>query len=201
MSNVVLVGAGLGGSLLAILLGRAGHTVRAYEMRPDPRRGPLVGGRSINLALSARGLHALEQVGLLEKVVAQAVPMRGRMIHDVHGGTAFQPYGTEAWHANLSVSRADLNVTLIDAAEREPNVRFHFGRKCTGLDLDTATATFETVSSGAPEEELVRGDLVLGADGAFSIVRRQLQRLDRFDYRQDYLSHGYKELTIPPGPD
>jgi len=195
--TVVLVGAGLGGSLLAILLGRSGHAVRAYEMRPDPRRGPLVGGRSINLALSARGLHALEKVGLLEEVMAIAVPMRGRMIHDTAGRTAFQPYGTEAWHANHSVSRADLNVILLNAAEKEPNVHFTFGHKCTAVDLDTATATFEIVSGGAPEEESVRGDLVLGADGAFSVVRRRMQRLDRFDYRQDYLSHGYKELTIP----
>ena len=196
--SVVLVGAGLGGSLLAILLGRSGHQVRGYEMRPDPRKGPLVGGRSINLALSARGLHALEQVGLLEEVMSIAVPMHGRMIHDAGGRTAFQPYGTEAWHANHSVSRADLNVILLNAAEREPNVRFTFGRKCTGVDLDAAAATFEILTGGAPEEERVRGDLVLGADGAFSVVRRGMQRLDRFDYRQDYLSHGYKELTIPP---
>ena len=198
--SVLLVGAGLGGSLLSILLGRSGHAVRAYEMRPDPRQGPLVGGRSINLALSARGLHALETVGLLEEVMAIAVPMRGRMIHDPSGRTAFQPYGTEAWHANHSVSRADLNVILLNAAERIPNVRLVFGRKCTDVDLETGTATFEITSGGAPEEERVRADMVLGADGAFSVVRRRLQRLDRFDYRQDYLTHGYKELTIPPAP-
>ena len=197
---VVLVGAGLGGSLLAILLGRAGYTVRGFEMRSDPRRGPLVGGRSINLALSARGLHALETVGLKEQVLAMAVPMRGRMIHDAAGRTAFQPYGTEEWHANQSVSRADLNVLLLDAAEKESNVRFTFGRKCIGVDLDNATAAFETVGGGAPEAETVRGDVVLGVDGAFSVVRRHLMRADRFDYEQAYLSHGYKELTIPPAP-
>src|SRR5262245_62076384 len=101
---------------MAILLGRAGFEVRAFEMRPDPRGGPLAGGRSINLALSARGLDALERVGLLESVLEAAVPMRGRMIHDTHGHLAFQPYGTEAGHANHSVSRADLNATLVDAA-------------------------------------------------------------------------------------
>ena len=200
MSSVVLVGAGLGGSLLAILLGRAGHTVRGFEMRPDPRKGLLVGGRSINLALSTRGLHALESVGLREQMMALAVPMHGRMIHDAAGRTAFQPYGTEAWHANHSVARADLNAILLDAAEREPNVRFTFGQKCVGVDLDTVTATFETVSGGAPAEESARGDVVLGADGAFSMVRRHLMRADRFDFHQDYLSHGYKELTIPPLP-
>jgi len=203
--TVVQVGAGLGGALMALLLGRAGFTVRAFEMRPDPRRGPLVGGRSINLALSARGLDALARVGLLDRVLETGVPMRGRMIHDAHGGTAYQPYGTEAAHANHSVSRADLNVILLDAASKEPNVRFAFGRKCVGVDPDIPAATFENAAgaedaagTGAPET--VRADVVLGTDGAFSVVRRRMQRLDRFDFSQDYLSHGYKELTIPPGP-
>jgi kynurenine 3-monooxygenase len=197
--TVVQVGAGLGGALMAILLGRAGFAVRAFEMRADPRRGPLVGGRSINLALSARGLDALARVGLLDRVLEMGVPMRGRMIHDARGGTAYQPYGTEAGHANHSVSRADLNIILLDAAEKEPNVRFAFGRKCVGVDPDAPTATFEDATgTGAPET--VRGDVVLGTDGAFSVVRRRMQRLDRFDFSQDHLSHGYKELTIPPGP-
>ena len=213
--TVVLVGAGLGGSLLSILLGRSGFRVRAYEMRPDPRKGPSPGGRSINLALSARGLHALRQVGLADVVLARAVPMRGRMIHDARGATAFQPYGTEAGHVNQSVSRSELNAILLDAAEREPNVRFAFGRKCTEVDLEAGTASFEVASpqfatteatagaTAGPESargDVVGGDVVLGADGAFSIVRRQMMRVDRFDYRQDYLSHGYKELTIPPAP-
>jgi kynurenine 3-monooxygenase len=197
--TVVQVGAGLGGALAAILLGRAGLAVRAFEMRPDPRQGPLVGGRSINLALSARGLDALSRVGLLDRVLAMGVPMRGRMIHDAHGRTAYQPYGTEAAHANHSVSRADLNVILLDAAEREPNVRFSFGRKCVDVDLESPAATFEPAGGDGPAET-VRGDVVLGTDGAWSVVRRRMQRLDRFDYSQDYLSHGYKELTIPPGP-
>jgi len=201
---VVQVGAGLGGALMSILLGRAGFAVRGFERRPDPRRGPLVGGRSINLALSARGLDALSRVGLLDRVLEMGVPMRGRMIHDPRGGTAYQPYGTEAAHANHSVSRADLNNILLDAADREPNVRVAFGRRCAGVDVDAPSATFEdaggTGAAGAGAAETVRGDLVLGTDGAFSVVRRQMQRLDRFDFSQDYLSHGYKELTIPPGP-
>lgn len=193
MSTIVQVGAGLGGTLASIFLGRAGHEVRGFEMRPDPRRGPLVGGRSINLALSARGLGALEKAGLLDRVLAIAVPMRGRMIHDLHGRTAFQPYGTETGHANHSVSRAELNVLLLDAAEKEKNVRFAFGRRCLDVDPDAPSATFE-------DGETVRGDVVLGTDGAWSVVRRRLQRLDRFDYDQSFLSHGYKELTIPAGP-
>jgi kynurenine 3-monooxygenase len=193
---VVQVGAGLGGALAALLLGRAGCEVRAFEMRPDPRRKGYAGGRSINLAVSARGLHALELVGLKEQVLAMSVPMRGRMIHDEQGRTAFQPYGTATAHANHSVSRGDLNVILLDAAAKEPNVRFEFERKCVDVDTGAPSATFE--SGGATER--VRGDVVLGADGAFSVVRRRLMRLDRFDFSQDYLSHGYKELTVPAAP-
>jgi kynurenine 3-monooxygenase len=213
VSDIVQVGAGLGGTLATIFLGRAGHTVRGFEMRHDPRRRPLVGGRSINLALSSRGLGALERAGLLDRVLALAVPMRGRMIHDLHGHTAFQPYGTEAGHANHSVSRAELNVLLLEAAEREQNVRFAFDRRCIDVDLDAPSATFASASApvakaGAPPAgaggvyttETVRGDVVLGTDGAWSVVRRRLQRLDRFDYEQSFLSHGYEELTIPAGP-
>jgi kynurenine 3-monooxygenase len=198
---VVQVGAGLGGALAALLLGRAGCEVRVFEMRPDPRRKGYAGGRSINLALSARGLHALDQVGLKEQVLAMAVPMPGRMIHDERGRTAFQPYGTEAAHANHSVSRGDLNVILLEAAAREPNVHLRFDRKCVDVDLDAPSATFVSAGGSADDvAETVRGDVVLGTDGAFSVVRRRLMRADRFDFRQDYLSHGYKELTIPAAP-
>ncbi len=196
--TVVLVGAGLGGSLMAILLGRAGYTVRGFELRPDPRHGPLLGGRSINLALSARGIHALERVGLAREVLAMAVPMRGRMIHSQHGPTAFQPYGTEADQVNNSVARGDLNVAMLQAAERLPNVRFAFGMKCQGIDLESGEVSLLDPITG--ERHRVAGDVVIGADGAHSVVRRQLTKQDRFDYQQSFLSHGYKELTIPPGP-
>jgi kynurenine 3-monooxygenase len=208
---VVQVGAGLGGALAAILLGRAGHEVRVFEMRPDPRRSGHSGGRSINLALSARGLHALKVAGLADRVLGMSVPMRGRMIHGRDGATVFQPYGTEADHANHSVSRGDLNAILLDAAEKEPGVRLAFERKCVAVDLDAPAASFEVAgaaggaagtanAAAGGSVETVRGAVVLGADGAFSVVRRQMMRLDRFDYRQDYLSHGYKELTIAPAP-
>jgi kynurenine 3-monooxygenase len=196
--RVVQIGAGLGGSLAAIFLGRAGVDVGLYEMRPDPRRGALVGGRSINLALSARGLHALQEAGLLDRVLRLAVPMRGRMIHDRRGHTAFQPYGTRPEHANHSVSRADLNVLLLEAAEKEAGVQCHFGRKCVDVDLEAPAATFETEDGGSVR---VQGDVLLGTDGAFSLVRRRMQRLERFDYEQAFLTHGYKELTIAAGPD
>jgi kynurenine 3-monooxygenase len=210
-TTVVQVGAGLGGALAALFLGRAGCEVRAFEMRPDPRRKGYAGGRSINLALSARGLHALRQAGLEDEVLKMSVPMRGRMIHDEQGRTAFQRYGTESAHANHSVSRGDLNVILLDAAAKEPSVRFEFDRKCVDVDPDAPSATFEPARAtasgagggaggGAGATQTVRGDVVLGTDGAFSVVRRRLMRVDRFDFSQDYLSHGYKELTIPAAP-
>jgi len=196
--TVVLVGTGLGGSLMAILLGRAGYAVRGFELRPDLRAGPPAGGRSINLALSTRGLHALEQVGLARDVLSMAVPMRGRMIHAQDGRTAFQPYGTTAEQVNHSVSRSDLSAILLDAAERLPGVRIAFGHKCQGVDLDSGEVTVVDTRTG--DSRRLTGDVVIGADGAFSVVRRQMYRQERFDYQQAFLSHGYKELTISPAP-
>jgi kynurenine 3-monooxygenase len=197
--TIVVVGAGLGGSLLAILLGRAGYSVRGFDLRPDPRQGPGPGGRSINLALSARGMHALERAGLADAILALAVPMRGRRIHAPDGQVTFQPYGTEPAHVNQSVSRSDLNNALLEAAERLENVRFTFDAKCEAADMDTGEVSFADTRTG--QALSARGDVVIGADGAYSTVRRQIQRQDRFNYQQAYLSHGYKELTIPPGPD
>lgn len=194
--TIVLIGAGLGGSLMANLLGRAGFAVRGFEMRPDPREGAAPGGRSINLALSARALHALKQIDLADQVVDIGIPMRGRMIHDPAGRTAFQPYGTAPEHANHSVSRADLNLALINAAEALPDVRFEFGMKCEAIDAGARSATFTDAAGGRSVS--ADGDFIIGADGAFSAVRRCIQRQERFDYQQSYLSHGYKELTIPP---
>lgn len=193
---VVLVGGGLGGSLMAILLGRAGYAVGGIEMRPDPRVGTPQGGRSINLALSARGLHALDRVGLAGEILNLAVPMRGRMIHSQDGRTAFQPYGTSDDQVNNSVSRADLNIALLNAAERLPDVRFSFGQRFQAADLETGEVTAVDAATGAART--FQGDVVIGADGAFSAVRRQLAKQDRFDYQQAFLSHGYKELSIPP---
>ncbi len=194
--TVVLIGAGLGGSLMAVLLGRAGYRVRGFEMRDDPRAGSAAPGRSINLALSARALHALDVVGLQNDVLAIGTPMRGRIIHAIDGSTAFQPYGTRVDHANYSVSRAELNIILLNAAAAHSNVEFHFGMKCAGIDVATGVATFADTRNGDSLE--AAGDVILGADGAYSVVRQRLQRQDRFDYQQSYLSHGYKELTIPP---
>jgi kynurenine 3-monooxygenase len=193
--RVLVAGAGLGGSLMAIYLARAGYRVEIFERRGDPRRAEAGRGRSINLAISTRGLESLRGVGLEEQILEMAVPMRGRLIHSVDRETTFQPYGTEANHAINSVSRLGLNIALIDEAEREAGVTLHFESRCVDVDLDAAALEVEDERTG--ERRRVEGDHVVGADGAFSAVRSRMQRLDRFDYSQSYLQHGYRELTIP----
>jgi kynurenine 3-monooxygenase len=197
MQPVVIVGAGLAGALLACYLGRAGRRVEVYEKRPDPRLGPADRGRSINLALSVRGIHALRDLGLADDVLRQSVLMRGRMIHARNGALTFQPYGKDDSEALHSVSRAGLNRLLIEAAARSESVRLHFDHRCTGLDTPGAAVEFLDAQMKAIT---VDGAAVVGADGAYSAVRSWMQKREGFNYRQDYLSHGYKELTIPAGP-
>ncbi len=193
---VVVVGAGLAGALLACYLGRAGYTVHVFEKRPDPRRGTPERGRSINLALSVRGIHALTEVGLADEVLRDAVLMRGRMIHARDGSLAFQPYGKDDHEALHSVSRGGLNRLLVEAAARYPAVRYSFNHRCTGIDPDGGVEFFD---EAARQPVTVASRAVGGADGAYSAVRAWMQRREGFNYSQDYLGHGYKELTIPPG--
>jgi len=197
--RVLVAGAGLGGALMSIYLARAGYRVEIFERRSDPRRAEVGRGKSINLAISTRGLTALRGVGLEEKILEMAVPMRGRLIHSVDQGTTYQPYGTEEGQAINSVSRLGLNVALIDEAEREAGVTLHFDSHCLDVDLDAPALELEDARTG--ERRRVEGDRIIGADGAFSAVRSRMQRLDRFDYSQTYLQHGYRELTIPAAAD
>lgn len=194
--GIALIGGGLGGSLLAVYLGRAGFSVDLYERRADPASGNMVGGRSINLAISVRGIHALEELGLAEEIMKLAIPMRGRMIHAVDGSLHFQPYDKDPSRHINSISRAGLNGALIEAARKSPNVRIHFNCKCVDVDPDAPAA--EIVNTTTNERIRAEGEVVIGVDGAYSAVRRAMQRLDRFSYSQEYLSHGYKELCIPP---
>lgn len=196
-NHILVVGAGLGGALIATALAKAGHRVEVYERRPDPRVGSAAAGRSINLAISVRGLHALRQIGLERDILDVAVPMRGRMIHSPAGETVFQPYGVSETDVINSVSRLGLNIALINAAERCENLKIHFDHRCTHVDLDSATAEFQR---GDGQTVRATADYIVGTDGAFSAVRAAMQRLDRFEYSQSYLEHGYKELVIPAGP-
>ena len=198
MAKFILIGSGLAGGLLAAYLGRRGYDVDLYERRADPREGNIVGGRSINLALSTRGIHALEQLGIADEVLRHAIPMRGRMIHDKSGDLHFAPYDVDPTKCINSIGRAALNTTVIEAAQRYSNVRVHFNHRCTDADLDTPTVELETENG----QLTAQGDAVIGVDGAFSAVRQSMQRkMGTFQYDESYLAHGYKELTIPPGPD
>jgi kynurenine 3-monooxygenase len=185
-TKFVLIGSGLAGGLLAAYLGRRGYDVDLYERRADPREGNIVGGRSINLALSTRGIYALEELGIADEVLRHAIPMRGRMIHDKSGALHFSPYDRDPNKFINSIGRAALNTTVIEAAQRYPSVRVHFNHRCTDVDLDSATA--KLVPSGVEAA-------VSAANSDHQIVRT------RFEYDESYLAHGYKELTIPPAPD
>ena len=191
------MGAGLVGSLLSLYLARRGHPVQVFERRADPRRAGFQEGRSINLALSDRGWRALEGVGIADDIRQVGIPMKGRVMHDVQGQLTFQPYG-QADQAIYSVNRGHLNRRLLDLAEARPEVALHFGQQCLGLDLKQQT--IHLVDAATQHEQTVSYTRLLGTDGAFSAVRGALQRTDRYDYSQDYLDYGYKELTIEAGP-
>jgi kynurenine 3-monooxygenase len=199
-TKFVLIGSGLAGGLLAAYLGRRGYDVDLYERRGDPREGSMLEGRSINLALSTRGIHALEQIGIADEVLKHAIPMRGRMIHEKSGALHFAPYDVDPNKHINSIGRAALNTTVIEAAQRFPNVHVKFNHKCTGVDLDSATAQLLNTSTSQPLS--ASADSIIGVDGAFSAVRNSMQlKIDNFQYDESYLAHGYKELTIPPAPD
>ncbi len=192
--HIAIAGAGLVGSLLSIYLAKRGYQVSVFERRGDMRSSGYEGGRSINLALSNRGIRALDEVGLAEEIKKVAIPMHRRAMHDREGNLTYQPYGKEGQFIN-SVSRGALNIVLMNKAE-ELGVEFNFQHRITKVDLESTTLT--TIDSQLSTVDR-KFDLIIGSDGAFSAVRGALQFTDRFDYSQDYIDHGYKELHIPPG--
>jgi kynurenine 3-monooxygenase len=194
MEKIGIVGGGLAGSLMAVYFAKRGMEVHVFERRPDMRNTEIPAGRSINLALSVRGITALSKVGLDKEVLEQAIPMLGRMMHDRSGELAYQPYGKDGQYIN-SVSRGHLNIRLLELADENENVTLYFNHKCTEVDLENAKAVFEDEHGNTNE---FQGDWLIGADGAYSAVRMEMQTSGRFNYSQDYLEHGYKELSIPP---
>lgn len=194
--SITLVGAGLVGSLLSIYLSKKGYKVNVYERRQDMRRTNGYAGRSINLALSDRGWRGLEGVGIADEIKKIAIPMYGRFIHHKDGTNAYQPYGKDN-QAIYSVSRADINMKLMDLAEKHSDIKFHFNKRCTNINRQNLELTFEDNDSKITET--VHSDLIFGADGAFSASRLNMQlNSDRFEYKQHYIDCGYKELIIPP---
>jgi kynurenine 3-monooxygenase len=197
LGKITLIGAGLNGPLLAILLMRKGFAVEIYERRPDMRRVRMSAGRSINLALSTRGIHALQQAGLWERMRNIIIPMKGRMMHSVAGALTFQPYGQNEAEVINSISRLELNIALINAAE-EQGATIHFNRRCTGYDWKTGAIRLRDEETG--KETTLEAEVVIGCDGSASSIRAEMLRMNRFNFSQQYLDYGYKELTIPAGP-
>jgi kynurenine 3-monooxygenase len=192
--TITLIGAGLNGPLLAIFLARRGFRVAIYERRPDIRYVRMSAGRSINLALSTRGIHALTEAGLWQSMQKIVIPMRGRMIHSAAGDLLFQPYGKDATEVIYSISRAELNMALISAAEAQ-GAEIHFQKRCTGIDLKTGAVHLRDEQAG--KESTVESDVVIGCDGSASAIRAEMLKQNRFNFSQQYLDYGYKELTIP----
>ena len=196
--NILIIGAGLCGSLLALRLGQRGYNVTVYEMRPDLRKTDISAGRSINLAFSDRGNKAMKLVGIEDKVKALCIPMNGRMLHDRDGNTFLSNYSGRDHEYINSISRGGLNALLLDEAEKHDNVTIHFNKQCKSVDFEQTTATFQDYAT--KKEFIEDADTIIATDGAGSALRRSyyLERKFLFSFSQDYLTHGYKELSILP---
>ena len=199
--TILIIGAGLCGSLLALRLGQRGYNVRVMELRPDLRKVDISAGRSINLAFSNRGIKAMKMVGLEDKVMKLCIPMHGRMLHDREGKTKLSRYsGREDEYIN-SISRELLTALLMDEVEALENVKIEFNSKCNAVDFENNKANFVNTENGQTFD--CTADLIFGTDGAGSALRKSyfLERKFLFSFSQNFLTHGYKELTIPPSKD
>lgn len=196
--NILIIGAGLCGSLLALRLGQRGYNVSVYEMRPDLRKVDISAGRSINLALSNRGIKAIKLVGIEDKVKALCIPMHGRMIHDKQGETHLSNYSGKAHEYINSISRGQLNALLLTEAEKHENVSIYFNKKCKSVNFEKTTALFK--DHNTKDEFVEDADVIIATDGAGSVMRKSyyLGKKFLFSFSQDYLTHGYKELSILP---
>ncbi len=188
--TISLIGAGLNGPLLALGLVKRGFRVDIYERRPDMRRIRMSAGRSINLALSTRGIYALSEAGLWNDLRSITIPMKGRMMHSATSELTFQPYGKDEAEVIHSIARAELNIALMNAAEQQ-GVKIHFQQRCTGIDLKTGTLQLRGERTG--DDRTTDTSVVIGCDGSASAIRSEMLKLSRFNL--------YKELTIPAGPD
>jgi kynurenine 3-monooxygenase len=194
--TITLIGAGLNGPLLAIGLAQRGFRVEIYERRPDMRKVRMSGGRSINLALSTRGIHALTQADLWKEMQTIAIPMKGRMMHSVASELTFQRYGKDDAEVIYSISRSELNIALMNAAEVQ-GVEIVFQQRCSGINLKEGSLQLRDEVTG--ESRTLDSKVVIGCDGSASAIRSEMLRQSRFNFSQQYLNYGYKELTIPAG--
>jgi kynurenine 3-monooxygenase len=195
--KITLIGAGLNGPLLAILLRQRGFAVEIYERRPDMRRVRMSAGRSINLALSTRGIYGLQQAGLWERMQEIIIPMKGRMMHSIAGELTFQPYGKNDAEVINSISRAEMNIALMNAAENAGAV-IHFNQRCIGFNLKNNTILLRDQETG--RDATLDAGVVIGCDGSASALRSGLADLPDFKLSEGRLDYGYKELTIPASP-
>lgn len=198
MEKIGIVGAGLVGSLQAILMAKKGYDVTVFENRPDLRKAKLIAGKSINLAMSDRGWRALQAAGIEGDIKEMAIPMYKRCMHAVDGSLSYQQYGKEG-QAIYSVPRGGLNQKLMNLADKYPSIKYNFNHKCKDIELDSNTLIFEDTAN--KKEVKQSFDKVFATDGAFSAVRFRMQKTPMFDYSQKYLDHGYKELIIPANED
>ncbi len=197
--TITVVGSGLAGTLQAIFLARSGYQVQLFEGRPDLRKENISAGKSINLAISERGLYALRKAGIEEAVLKEALPMRGRIIHDRLGEQKYQPYSSDPNEFIRAISRGDLNKVLLDFAEREEGISLKFNERLLHFDITNQELHF--INTQTKQKSTLSAPHVIGADGAFSEVRYALQRTPLFSYSQTYLQHGYKELVLPAKAD
>ncbi|MBK7429226.1 MAG: FAD-dependent monooxygenase [Saprospiraceae bacterium] len=196
--GIIIIGAGLCGSLLGIRLAQRGYEVHIYESRPDMRKAKIDGGRSINLALSDRGIKALELIGMQHVVERDGIPLYGRMIHPAEGEATYMPYSGRSGEAIHSISRGGLNKSLLEETEKYPNIHLYFNQRCVDVNFDEHNIRFENGKGG--EQYTLECERILATDGAGSAVRRAMMRHTtekRFNFSQDFLTHGYKELSIP----
>jgi len=199
MKTATIVGAGLVGSLWAVYLEKAGYQVKIFELRPDIRQADISAGKSINLALSDRGWKALKTVGVDTEVKDMAIPMYGRIMHDTEGNLSEQAYGKEG-QAIYSISRGGVNAKMMDIAERNGNAEIFYNEKCIGADLKNGIVYLENTIT--KEKTEVKSDVVFGTDGAFSAIRyNAFQKVDRFNYSQNYIEDGYREILLPANED
>jgi kynurenine 3-monooxygenase len=198
MKTATVVGAGLVGSLWAVYLSKAGYKVRIIERRPDIRRADISAGKSINLALSDRGWRALDNVGVGDEIRKIAIPMTGRIMHDLEGKLTYQPYGKEG-QAIYSVSRGGVNAKMMDIAEEYGHAEIIYNEKCYNVNHEQGIVYIETLSG---EKKEYQSDIIFAADGAFSAVRyNSFQTLDRFQFSQNYIEDGYREILLPANAD